>query len=543
MDETDRTSASIEPPEARAPPGEKDAMFESLSERLSGILDKLTRRGALTENDVGEAMREVRRALIEADVALDVVRSFTDKVRARAVGQEVLRSVTPGQQVIKIVHDTLVEMLGSDARPIDLEAPAPVCIMMVGLQGSGKTTTTAKIGKRLTERMRRKVLLASLDTRRPAAQEQLRVLGEQNDVATLPIVAGESPTQIAERAMTAARLGGYDVVILDTAGRIHIDEPLMLEMAEIKRVAKPHEILLVADSLTGQDAVNLAKSFDERVGITGIVLTRMDGDGRGGAALSMRFVTGKPIKLIGVGEKADALEDFDPSRIAGRILGMGDIVALVEKAAQEIDIQKAAKAAQRMQKGLFDLDDLSEQLKQMQKLGGMKGIMGLMPGMGKMKGQLDAAGLDDRFIKRQLAIISSMTKAERAKPEILAASRKRRIAAGSGTRVEDINRLLKQHRQMADMMKMMGKKKGGLLGGLGSMFGGGGMPDMDPAALEELAKSGKIPGMPQGGAGGLPGGLPPGLPGGMGLPKGFPGLPGGPKGPGFPGLPGLGKKK
>ena len=517
-------------------------MFESLSERLSGILDKLTRRGALTENDVGEAMREVRRALIEADVALDVVRSFTDKVRARAVGQEVLRSVTPGQQVIKIVHDTLVEMLGSDARPIDLEAPAPVCIMMVGLQGSGKTTTTAKIGKRLTERMRRKVLLASLDTRRPAAQEQLRVLGEQNDVATLPIVAGESPTQIAERAMTAARLGGYDVVILDTAGRIHIDEPLMLEMAEIKRVAKPHEILLVADSLTGQDAVNLAKSFDERVGITGIVLTRMDGDGRGGAALSMRFVTGKPIKLIGVGEKADALEDFDPSRIAGRILGMGDIVALVEKAAQEIDIQKAAKAAQRMQKGLFDLDDLSEQLRQMQKLGGMKGIMGLMPGMGKMKGQLDAAGLDDRFIKRQLAIISSMTKAERAKPEILAASRKRRIAAGSGTKVEDINRLLKQHRQMADMMKMMGKKKGGLLGGLGSMFGGG-MPDMDPAALEELAKSGKIPGMPQGGAGGLPGGLPPGLPGGMGLPKGFPGLPGGPKGPGFPGLPGLGKKK
>ncbi|MEJ1159784.1 signal recognition particle protein [Prosthecomicrobium sp. N25] len=522
-------------------------MFESLSERLSGILDKLTRRGALTEEDVGAAMREVRRALLEADVALDVVKSFTDKVRARAVGHEVIRSVTPGQQVIKIVHDTLVEMLGHDADPIDLNAPAPVAIMMVGLQGSGKTTTTAKIGLRLVQRARRKVLLASLDTRRPAAQEQLRVLGEQNGVDTLPIVAGETPTQIANRAMTAGRLGGYDVVILDTAGRIHIDEQLMLEMAEIKRVAKPHEILLVADALTGQDAVNLAKSFDERVGITGIVLTRMDGDGRGGAALSMRAVTGKPIKLIGVGEKADALEDFDPKRIAGRILGMGDIVALVEKAAQELDIQKAAKAAQRMQKGLFDLDDFADQLRQMQKLGGMKGIMGMLPGMGKMAKQLDAAALDDRIIKRQIAIITSMTKKERSKPELLNASRKRRVAAGSGTRVEDINRLLKMHRQMADMMKMMGKKKGGLLGGLGSLFGGG--PQIDPAQLEELARSGQLP-MPPGGAPGLPPGLPPGGLGGAGLPPGFPGLP---KGPGFPGpkgpgglpggFPGLGKKK
>ncbi|MBT9289573.1 signal recognition particle protein [Prosthecodimorpha staleyi] len=514
-------------------------MFESLSERLSGILDKLTRRGALTEEDVNAAMREVRRALLEADVALDVVRSFTDKVRARAVGQEVIRSVTPGQQVIKIVHDTLVDMLGSDARPIDLEAPAPVAIMMVGLQGSGKTTTTAKIGLRLTARSRRKVLLASLDTRRPAAQEQLRVLGAQNDVDTLPIVAGQSPTQIAERAMTAGRLGGYDVVILDTAGRIHIDEQLMLEMAEIKRVAKPHEILLVADALTGQDAVNLAKSFDERVGLTGIVLTRMDGDGRGGAALSMRAVTGKPIKLIGVGEKADALEDFDPARIAGRILGMGDIVALVERAAQEIDVQKAAKAAQRMQKGLFDLDDLAEQLRQMEKMGGMKGMMALLPGMGKMSKELDK--VDDRIVKRQIAIISSMTSKERRKPELLNASRKRRVAAGSGTRVEDINRLLKQHRQMADMMKMLGKKKGGMLGGLGSMLGmGGGAPQMDPAELERLAKSGKLPDMPPGFGGG--GGLPPMPPGGLGLPPGM-GFPG-PKGPGgFPTLPGLGKKK
>ena len=311
-------------------------------------------------------MREVRRALIEADVALDVVRSFTDKVRAKAVGQEVIRSVTPGQMVVKIVHDQLVEMLGSEAQPIDLNAPAPVALMLVGLQGSGKTTTAAKIARRLTDRQKLKVLMASLDTRRPAAQEQLKVLGEQAGIATLPIVAGQMPVEIAARSVTAARLGGYDLVILDTAGRTHIDEPLMAEMAEIKRAANPHEILLVADSLTGQDAVTLAKSFDERVGITGIVLTRVDGDGRGGAALSMRAVTGKPIKLIGIGEKLDALEDFDPARIAGRILGMGDIVGLVEKAAQTLDAEKAAKAAERMRKGVFDLNDLAEQLQQMQ---------------------------------------------------------------------------------------------------------------------------------------------------------------------------------
>jgi len=502
-------------------------MFENLSERLSGILDKLTRRGALSEADVGEAMREVRRALIEADVALDVVKSFTDKVRHRAVGHEVLRSVTPGQQVIKIVHDVLVETLGSTAKPIDLDAPAPVTIMMVGLQGSGKTTTTAKIGKRLSERHKAKTLLASLDTRRPAAQEQLRVLGEQTGVDTLPIVAGQTPTQIAERAQVAARLGGYDVVILDTAGRIHIDEPLMLEMAEIKKISKPHEILLVADALTGQDAVNLARSFDERVGITGIVLTRVDGDGRGGAALSMRAVTGKPIKLVGVGEKADALEDFDPGRIAGRILGMGDIVALVEKAAQEIDMKKAADMAAKMKKGQFDLDDLADQLSQMKKLGGMKGIMGMLPGMGKLKGQLD--GLDEKIFDRQIAIVRSMTAKERRKPELLAASRKRRIAAGSGTRVEDVNKLLKMHRQMADMMKMMGKKKGGLFGGLGSMLGGG-MPQIDPAELEAMAKSGQLPGG-MGGLGGMGGGGMPTLPKGMGLPG--MGLPKGPLPPGF----------
>ena len=502
-------------------------MFETLSERLGSVLDRLTRRGALSEADVTEAMREVRRALIEADVALDVVRSFTDKVRTKAVGQDVIRSVTPGQMVVKIVHDQLVEMLGADAEPIDLNAPAPVALMLVGLQGSGKTTTAAKIAKRLSERDKRKVLMASLDTRRPAAQEQLRILGTQAGIDTLPIIAGQMPVEIGRRALTAARLGGYDVVILDTAGRTHIDESLMAEMAEIKRDANPHEILLVADALTGQDAVNLAKSFDERVGVTGIVLTRVDGDGRGGAALSMRAVTGKPIKLIGTGERLDGLEDFDPERIAGRILGMGDIVGLVEKAAASIDAAKAQKAAERMRKGVFDLDDLAEQLGQMAKIGGMSGVMGMLPGVGKMKKQIDALGIDDSVFRRQTAIISSMTKQERKNPDILKANRKKRIAAGSGTKVEEINKLLKMHRQMADMMKAMGKGKG-LFGKMGAMAGmGGGMPPMDPAALQQLARGG-----------GLPGGMP-GLPSGM--PGGLPGLPG--FGGGFPGLPGLPKKK
>jgi len=510
-------------------------MFDTLSERLGGILDRLTKRGALSEADVGEAMREVRRALIEADVALDVVRSFTDKVKARAVGEAVIRSVTPGQMVIKIVHDQLVEMLGADAEPIDLNAPAPVPLMLVGLQGSGKTTTAAKIARRLADRDKRKVLLASLDTRRPAAQEQLKVLGGQAGIDTLPIIPGQMPVEIANRALMAARLGGYDVVILDTAGRTHIDEPLMAEMAEIKRATAPHEILLVADSLTGQDAVNLAKSFNERVGITGIVLTRVDGDGRGGAALSMRAVTEKPIKLLGVGEKLDALEDFDPKRIAGRILGMGDIVGLVEKAAQTMDAEKAAKAAERMRKGVFTLDDLSEQLGQMQKIGGMSGVMGLLPGVGKVKKQIDALGIDDSIFKRQRAIISSMTAEERRNPDVLKASRKKRVAAGSGTKVEEVNKLLKMHRQMADMMKAMGKGKGlfGKMAGMAGMGGmGGGLPQVDPAALERLAKGGSLPGLP---GGGLPGGLP-GLPG-LGAPK-LPGL-----GGGLPGFPGLPKKK
>ncbi|MGL4397316.1 MAG: signal recognition particle protein [Hyphomicrobium sp.] len=526
-------------------------MFQSLTDRLSGVLDKLTRRGALTEADVSEAMREVRRALLEADVALDVVKDFVDKVKAKAVGAEVLRSVTPGQMVVKIVNDELTAMLGSDAETIDLRAAPPVGILMVGLQGSGKTTTTAKIGYRLTNRDRKKVLLASLDTRRPAAQEQLRVLGEQTNVATLPIIAGQTPIQIARRAEEAAKLGGYDIIIYDTAGRVTVDEELMDEVADVKSAIRPHEVLLVADALTGQDAVNTAKAFDGRIGITGIVLTRADGDGRGGAALSMRAVTGKPIKLIGVGEKWDALEDFHPGRIASRILGMGDVVSLVEKAAQTIDIEKATKIAEKMKKGSFDLEDLGEQLKQMQKLGGMGGILGMLPGVGKIKGQINEAGLDKSLV-HQRAIISSMTPYERRNPKALDARRKRRIAAGSGTKVEEINKLIKMHRQMADMMKTMGKNRGMLNRFMGATGAGPSTDELaamqaelaklDPKALEQLpadlkdAVANAAPGS-KGGA--LPKGLPPQLSQGLSGLGGLPGLGGGfPK---FPGLPG--KKK
>ena len=513
-------------------------MFDSLSERLGGILNRLTGRGALSEADVDAALREVRRALLEADVALDVVRAFTEKVKAGAVGVEVIKSVTPGQLVVKIVHDQLIETLGAQGEPIDLNAPAPVPIMMVGLQGSGKTTTAAKIAKRLTERDNRKVLMASLDTRRPAAMEQLAVLGRQVNVETLPVVEGQTPVQIAGRAMQAGRLGGYDVVLLDTAGRITLDEAMMSEAAEVKRAANPHEILLVADSLTGQDAVNLARSFDERVGLTGIVLTRIDGDGRGGAALSMRAVTGKPIKLIGTGEKMDALEDFDPARIAGRILGMGDIVSLVEKAAANIDAEKAMRTAERMRKGAFDLNDLRDQLDQMAKMGGIGGLMGMMPGVAKIKNQIANANLDDGLLKRQKAMIDSMTPKERRNPDILKNSRKKRIVAGSGTKVEELNKLLKMHRGMADMMKAMGGAKRGPMAGLANMLGmGGGMPSHEQMA--EMAKN-----MPGGGTGGLPPNMPNLPPNFPGMPGGLPGL-GGPGGrpPGLGGFPGLGKKK
>ena len=434
-------------------------MFDNLSEKLSGILDRLTGRGALSAADVDAASREVRRALLEADVALEVVRGFVEKLRERAVGVEIIKSVKPGQMVVKIVHDELVAMLGANAEPIDLNAPAPVPVMMVGLQGSGKTTTTAKIAKRLTEQMRRKVLMASLDTRRPAAMEQLAVLGQQVGVDTLPIIAGQSPVQIARRAIEAGRLGSYDAVLLDTAGRITLDEAMMAEAAEVERAVNPHEVLLVADALTGQDAVNLARAFNERVGVTGIVLTRVDGDGRGGAALSMRAVTGKPIKLIGTGEKMDALEDFHPTRIADRILGMGDIVSLVEKAAATIDAEKAARTAERMRKGAFDLNDLREQLGQMQRMGGIGGLMGMLPGIAKMKNQLATANVNENMLKHQVAIIDSMTPKERRNPDLLKASRKKRIAAGSGTKVEEINKLLKMHRSMADMMKAIGQRQ------------------------------------------------------------------------------------
>ena len=480
-------------------------MFDSLSERLSGILDRLTRRGALTEADVDAAMREVRRALLEADVALDVVRSFVEQVKKHAVGIAVIKSVTPGQMVVKLVHDQLIETLGSNADPIDLNAPAPVAVMMVGLQGSGKTTTTAKIARRLTDQGKRKVLMASLDTRRPAAMEQLAVLGRQVSVDTLPIVEGQTPPQIARRALEAGRLGGFDVVMLDTAGRTTLDDEMMNEAASVKQAANPHEVLLVADALTGQDAVNLARSFDERVGLTGIVLTRVDGDGRGGAALSMRAVTGKPIKLIGTGEKLDALEDFHPSRIADRILGMGDIVSLVEKAAATIDAEKAARVAEKMRKGAFDLGDLREQLAQMQTMGGIGGLMGMMPGIAKMKNQIASANLDEKVLERQMAIIDSMTPRERRNPDLLKASRKRRIAAGSGTKPEDINKLLKMHRGMADMMKAMSGAKRGPMAGLAQMMGfGGGMPS--PEEMAKLAEK-------------MPGGLPPGMPG---APQGCP---------------------
>lgn len=432
-------------------------MFDSLSDKLGGIFDGLKRRGALKESDVQTAMREVRMALLEADVALPVAKQFIKDVSEKAVGQQVLKSVSPGQQVVKIVNDALVEMLGSEQQSISTASVPPVPILMVGLQGSGKTTSTGKIAKRLTEKEKKKVLMASLDTRRPAAQEQLKILGEQIGVKTLPIIAGQQPVDIARRAMDAAKLQGFDVVMLDTAGRLHVDADLMTEVRMVRDLVQPHETLLVADSLTGQDAVNVAKEFDGQVGITGVVLTRMDGDGRGGAALSMRAVTGKPIKLVGTGEKMDALDDFHPERVAGRILGMGDVVSLVEKAQETIDEAEAEQMAKKMAKGTFDLEDMRSQIRQMSKMGGMKGVLNLLPGMGKIKNAMNQANVDDKIFKRQEAIINSMTPAERAKPQVLNASRKKRVAAGSGTTVQEVNKLLKMHMQMAKTMKKMSK--------------------------------------------------------------------------------------
>lgn len=469
-------------------------MFESLSDRLGGVFDRLRGRGALTEADVRDAMREVRVALLEADVALPVARSFVDKITEQAVGQNVLRSVTPGQQVVKIVNDALVEMLGSEASDLELDVTPPAIIMMVGLQGSGKTTTTAKIAKRLTEKDRKKVLMASLDVNRPAAQEQLAVLGAQVNVATLPIVTGQQPVDIAKRALTAAKLQGFDVLMLDTAGRLHVDQALMDEMKAVSQATTPTETLLVVDSLTGQDAVNVAKTFTDQVPLTGVVLTRMDGDARGGAALSMRAVTGKPIKFVGTGEKLDGLEPFHPSRVAGRILGMGDVVSLVERAAESIKVEDAEAMAAKMAKGQFDMNDLRTQLKQMQNMGGLGALAGMIPGMKKAQAAMASGAVSDKTLVHMDAIIGSMTPKERAKPELLQAKRKIRIAKGSGLTVQEVNKLLKMHQEMAGAMKKL-KKMGGMKalmgmmggkGGLEGMLGGaGGMPSLPPGFLKK----------------------------------------------------------
>ncbi len=456
-------------------------MFDSLSSKLGGIFDRLTRRGNLTEDDVAEAMREVRVALLEADVALSVVKDFVAKVKERAVGQEVVRSVTPGQQVIKIVHDNMVELLGTQAEPLNFNVTPPAVIMMLGLQGSGKTTTSAKLAKRLTEVDRKKVLLASLDVQRPAAQEQLAVLAAQVGVACLPIVAGQDPVAIAKRALLTARNEVYDVVILDTAGRLSIDDALMAEAASVRDAVQPHESLLVVDAMTGQDAVNTATQFDQRVGVTGMVLTRIDGDARGGAALSMRAVTGKPIKFLGTGEKTESLEVYHPDRLANRILGMGDVVSLVEKAAATINQDDAQEMAEKFLSGKrFDFNDLAKQLQQMRKMGGLGGLMGLLPGIGKIKEQLKNANIDDKAIKRQEAIIQSMTPAERKNADLLQASRKRRIAKGAGVEVQDVNRLIKQFLEMQKMMKQMQKLgKGGFMRGMMPKMMGGDMAGLN----------------------------------------------------------------
>ncbi len=472
-------------------------MFENLSDRLGGVFDKLTKQGALSDADVATALREVRVALLEADVSLPVARDFVKAVQEKATGQAVTKSITPGQQVVKIVNDEMVAMLSGDdasASALKIDNP-PAPILMVGLQGSGKTTTTAKLAKRLKEKENKRVLMASLDIYRPAAMHQLEVLGKQIGVDTLPIAEGQKPEQIAKRAKQQATLGGYDVYILDTAGRLHINEELMAEVQAIRDVTTPRETLLVVDGLTGQDAVNVAEQFDGQIGISGVVLTRMDGDGRGGAALSMRAITGKPIKFVGLGEKMDALEEFHPERIASRILGMGDIVSLVEKAQETIEAEQAERMMKRMMKGQFNMNDLRSQLEQMQQMGGMSGIMGMMPGMGKAQKQMAEAGIDDKVLMRQIALIQSMTKRERANPQIMQASRKKRVAKGAGMQVSDLNKLLKMQRQMGDMMKKMGKmgKKGLMRQGLGALMGkgggqqagiGGAMPGMGTNALQ-----------------------------------------------------------
>ena len=448
-------------------------MFENLSQRLTSVFDKLRGRGLLSEDDVNSALREIRIALLEADVSLPVVKDFVEQVRTRAIGQEVLRSISPGQMVIKIVHDHLIELLGSTGVELNLATTPPASILMVGLQGSGKTTTSGKLAKHIHEKLKKRVLLVSLDIYRPAAQHQLEVLAQSLSIESLPIVEGEKPLTIVARAIERARQGSIDVIIYDTAGRLHIDDTLMDEVKAIQTATKPIEILLVADAMTGQDAVRIAQGFKDALPITGLVLTRIDGDSRGGAALSMRAVTGCPIKFLGVGEKSDHLEIFHPERLAGRILDMGDIVSLVERASEVVDAEDAEKMAKKMQKGVFDLNDMAQHIEQMLKMGGISNMMGFLPGMGKLKDKIAQSGMDDKVIRRQLGIIHSMTKKERKNVQILNASRRRRIAKGAGLEVSDVNRLLKQHQQMQLMMKQLGKTgtKGLLSGKLGALFG------------------------------------------------------------------------
>lgn len=468
-------------------------MFDNLTSKLGSVFDGIRRKGSLKEEDVNAAMREIRIALLEADVALPVVKEFVEKVRIEAVGEKVLKSITPDQQIVKIVNDVLIETLGHEDSELNLRTTPPAVILMAGLQGSGKTTTAGKLAKLLQEKQRKKVLLASLDVYRPAAQEQLEILAKQINSGSLPIVKGEKPLTIAKRALDTGRKEGYDVVILDTAGRLSIDAELMTELAEVKNFANPIETLLVVDALTGQDAVNTAKNFNDHIGITGIILTRIDSDARGGAALSMRSITDKPIKFLGMGEKLDALQTFDAKRIAGRILDMGDIVSLVEKAAENIEIEEAQKTASKMAKGQFDMNDLLSQLRQMKKLGGMSSIMNMLPGMQKMKGAISAHNIDDSMLKRQEAIILSMTFKERTNPDLLNASRRKRIAAGSGTTVQEINRLMKQFQQMQTMMKQMKKMSSGgrgMMQSMANMFGGGNMAELQNMAKDFEGKMG-----------------------------------------------------
>ncbi|NCO02992.1 MAG: signal recognition particle protein [Alphaproteobacteria bacterium] len=525
-------------------------MFDSLSDKLGGIFDKLRGKGALTEDDVNAAAREIRVALLEADVALPVVKEFIEIVKSRAIGADVIKSVSPTQQVVKIVHDAMVEMLGGHdgEQELNLKAATPAAFLMVGLQGSGKTTSTAKISKFLTDKHKKKMLMASLDTQRPAAQEQLKVLGEQTGIDTLEIIKGQSPIEITKRAMNEARLGGYDIVMLDTAGRLSIDKELMAEVAEISKLANPTETLLVVDAMTGQDAVNVAREFDEKVGITGIMMTRIDGDARGGAAMSMRGITGKPIKLMGTGEQWDKIEPFHPDRIAGRILGMGDVVSLVEKAQESLQNEDAAAMAEKFKKGQFDFNDMLMQMRQMTKMGGAGALMKMLPGLGKMAKQIEEANLDDTILKRHEAIILSMTKAEREKPALLNASRKKRIAAGAGTTVQEINKICKQQQQMAAVMKKIKKMgMGGMMKQMKSLMGGKGeelelmAQSMDPDNLgRDMAalKGNDILGANPFDGAGAPSGLP-GLGGGM---PGLAGLGGGQMG-GMPGMPTRGGTK